>query len=635
MIALGMIHYKAYAQQANNTHINVNELLTKKELSVSQIDTIIANFDNYEYVRDKEQREIVLRHIISESERLEYTKGLAQGKNMLGVLMRDIAKYTKAIELHKEAFDLAQNDTLTILYALNNLGVVYRRLDQPRIALDYHMQALSWAENYKSNSQVARRSICIALNSIGNINLVLNQPEQALKVFSETLLMEQNSNNNLGIAINYQNIGYAYEAMGQLQTAKTHYEKSLQYNNIIDSDLGRAICYSSIGDIHFKENNINNALKSYKRSMHYAKKTNDNYYIAQAHANVGKTYLRTKQFDKAIPELLMYQSIAESIQSYNLLQDSYRKLSEYYEATGNFKNALFLHKKAVQYNDSIINVKNSNYLNELQILYEADKKEQKIELLTIENKSRAQQNIMVILIAAIAFLVGSVLYILHKRKTDKQRIELETSLFRSLMNPHFLFNALTSIQSFLYKNESQKAAGYLGSFSKLTRSILKNSKKELITLDEELQTLNNYLEIEQMRLGSSFDFAIDVDPGVEVDFIYVLPTMLQPFVENSIHHGFKNLKSNKGLLTVKVRDFEKYVRISIEDNGCGIMQSKIQNTKMHNKSMGLDIFKKRIKLIENKYKKTVNFVIEDLCNKQINRTGTIVTIDFPHIEPND
>lgn len=603
--------------------------------NLEEIKKVLNQFDTYDFVRTKNQKEELIRYLIGESERLNYSEGIAKGKNILGVLLRDRAEYAKAIVLHESALRYSGSDTLLNIYSLNNLGVVYRRLDKPRIALDYHMKALQLAEHFEGDKEMSQRSVCVALNSIGNIHLTLKQPEKALEVFNKTLKIEKSLQNHLGMAINFQNIGYAYEAMENFEVALEYYKKSLDQNQLISSDVGRSICYNSIGDLMLKENRPNNALNNFEMAMQFAQKTNDDYYISQTHANIGKAYLYIGDMEKAFPQLIEYQKKALKINSGYLMQDSYKLLSTYYEKKGEFYRSLDFYKKAVQYNDSIVNEKNSRYLNELQTLYDAEKQKQQIELLTIENQVKTQQNYFYLFAVILAFLVVIVFYISAKRRSDKQKTELESKLFRSLMNPHFIFNALGSIQSFLYHNEAQKAATYLGHFSKLSRSILKNSNKELIPLVEELETLKNYIEIEQMRKRDSFKYEIEIDNDVELDFIYVLPTMLQPFAENAIHHGLVGPNLIDGLLKIEIRSLKKYVRIVISDNGQGINYSNKKIVEATHKSMGLSIFRERIRLIERKFKKTVKFVITDLKEKDPNLTGTMVVIDFPLIEPND
>lgn len=614
--------------------VEINSAFFDQQHSLDVIKNVLDQFDTYDYVRTKNQKEELVRFLLSESERHQYNVGIARCNNILGVLLRDKAEYAKAIALHESALKLSVNDTVQQIYSLNNLGVVYRRMDRPRLALDYHMKALALAEAYKSDPMIANRSISISLNSIGNINLVLNQPEKALEVFNQTLLIEKELNNRLGMAINYQNIGYAFNALNYPDSALVYYEKSLQMNESINSDVGRSICYNSIGEILLKQEKSLEALRNFKMAMVFAELTNDDYYVSQSHANIGRAYLQINNLEKALPELLEYQQKAMRIGSGFLIQDANKLLSGYFERTGEYEKALELYKTAVSYNDSIVNEKNTRYLNELQTLYEADKRTQQIELLTIENRIKTQQNYIYFFGVILLIMGGVVVYISGKRRTDKQRNELESRLFRSLMNPHFIFNALGSIQSFLYKNEPQKAAAYLGSFSKLTRSILKNSNKELITLGEEIETLKNYVEIEQMRQRDCFDFKIEMDETVEPDFIYVLPTMLQPFVENAIHHGINGTNCNEGLITLSIKQLSNYIRIVIIDNGKGVNNSlKAKSPENTHKSMGQKIFRERIRLFEKKYKKSVKFVTIDLNEKNRLLTGTMVTIDFPFIDP--
>jgi LytS/YehU family sensor histidine kinase len=187
----------------------------------------------------------------------------------------------------------------------------------------------------------------------------------------------------------------------------------------------------------------------------------------------------------------------------------------------------------------------------------------------------------------------------------------------------------------MYQNESQKAAQYLGLYSTLTRSVLNCSNNELITLEEEINTLKNYIEIEKMRMGDSFSYYIFIDEDVETDFTHVPPLMLQPFVENAIHHGLKNLSDRKGNLVINVTQMEEHVRVEIIDNGPGINHTRKENRSDAHESMGIKIFKQRMDLIKKKYKKTINFAATDLSEIDPGQTGTIITIEFPLIYPND
>jgi len=609
--------------------------LPSQNITPAQIDSVLKLFDTSDYIRSNKLKEKTIDWVISESEKLKYNTGIARGKNLKGVLLRDQSLYDQAIELHQSALKIAGNDTMIMIYSLNNLGVAYRRLDKPRIALDYHLKALELSEKFRGDLMVAQRSACVALNSIGNINLTLNQPEQALEMFTRSLEREKTLNNELGIAINFQNIGYAYQAMKQPDLALSYFQKSLQYNERINSFVGRSICLNSIGEIYLLKNEPIEALKNFNIALLFAEKTGDDYYISQTHSNLGKAFLKLGRPDMALPEAEKFNTTAIKINSGLLIKDSYRLLSEYNEKIGNYKLALDYYKYSVDYNDSIVNERNSRYLNELQTIYENKKKEQQIELLTAENEIKNQRTIILLIVALIVLLSAIFVYFTQRKRTTQQQTELKLKLFRSQMDPHFIFNALGSIQSFMYQNEPGKAASYLGQFSSLTRSVLKNSNKELVTLEEELETLKNYLEIEKMRKRNCFNYKLEVDENIEPDFIYVPPILLQPFVENSIQHGFAKKDCTQGMISIKLKQGPKSIKIEITDNGQGINSSLKNKTDNNHQSMGMKIFKERIHLIERKYKKTVKFEVFDLSEKNPDLTGTSVVIDFPFIVPDD
>ena len=620
--------------QNNQNDYSLNNL-PEENVTQVQIDSVFSFFNTFDYIRGNSSKEETIKWLIKHCEELNYQVGIAKARNLLGVLLRDQSQYEEAIKLHEAALKIAGDDTITQIFSYNDLGVAYRRLDKPRIALDYHLKALDLSEKFKGDPLVAQRSACVALNSIGNINLTLDQPEQAFVMFKESLEREKALHNELGIAINLQNIGYAYQAMGIIDSALTYFYQSLSYNEKINSMVGRSICLNSIGDVFLQKKQFIEALKYFNLAMIFAEKTNDDFYISQTHANLGKTFLQLNRLDLAFSELMKYNELATKINSGSLITDSYKLLSDYYEKLGNYQVALENYKKSVVYNDSVVNEKNTKYLNELQTIYEAKKKEQQIDLLTAENEIKTQRSVMLLIIISGILIMAGLIYFFLSKKAEQQKTELKLKLLRSQMDPHFIFNALGSIQSFMYQNEPVKAASYLGQFSTLTRSILKNSNKELITLGEELETLKNYIEIERMRKRDCFDYELLLDENIEADFVYVPPVFLQPFVENSIQHGFSVKGFSSGLITVHIIQLPKSINITITDNGQGINASLTHATRGPYHSMATKIFKERIRLIERKYKKTVNFEIVDRSEKDPDMTGTTVIINFPLIEPDD
>lgn len=620
----------AFPLRAQNTEAFDSTRVGEK-LALKELKQILERYDFYDQVRTNLQKEDIVNWLLQQSIAHNYSEGELKCKNMLGVIFRDNAKYYESIALHDEVLERSGKDTVMAILSLNNLGVVYRRLDRPRIALDYHYRALDLSSLFKSDSVVSRRSICVSLNSIGNIYLVLNNPKQAIYVFEQSLEMEYQNKNKLGVAINLHNIGGGYERLGDYDLAMKYYRESLEVNNSIESGVGRSICYNSIGDLYFRAGELKKALDYFERSLVFAQEIDDNYYIAQAVANLGRVHLQLKNYGPALEFLIEYQALAHDIHSAQMITESFQLLSEFYHQNGNDAYALELYTKGSQFSDSLSAEQNTLYLDELQTLYEAKKQKQELELLKERAKINRLKNLLLIagLILAL-FVITAIIFIQQKRGKYLQN-ELQQRLLRSQMNPHFIFNALGSIQNFMFKNEPQKAASFLGNFSSLTRSVLKNSTEELIPLSEEIETLRNYIILEQMRFKGAFTYEIIYDEeSLEPEFILFPPMMLQPFVENAIVHGFKN--KTDGNLKIEFGSTSQILKITIEDNGCGILASKEQNDRPGHQSMAMTIFEQRRKLIQRKLKKTINFAVTDLSTLGENQTGTRIEIIFPLIE---
>lgn len=214
----------------------------------------------------------------------------------------------------------------------------------------------------------------------------------------------------------------------------------------------------------------------------------------------------------------------------------------------------------------------------------------------------------------------------RKQKEDEflKRIkEAEMEALRSQMNPHFMFNTLNSINSFIIQNKTKDASKYLTSFSKLMRNILDNSKHKFISLEKEIQTLKLYIELESARLEHFFDYKITVAQNVQPDHIQIPPLVMQPFVENAIWHGLRNKKED-GLISIHISLFnDDTVVINIEDNGIGRGKStELKTNRTSHKSYGIDITKDRLKMVnpENKIE------VIDLYDNQNNSLGTKVVV---------
>ena len=219
----------------------------------------------------------------------------------------------------------------------------------------------------------------------------------------------------------------------------------------------------------------------------------------------------------------------------------------------------------------------------------------------------------------------------QKLEMQNQIMELERKAFLLQMNPHFIFNAFNSIQSLVGTDKEDEARYYLAKFSRLMRSILDNSGKISITLQEEIETLENYLMIEQFCNGNRFDYAVIVDKNVETSFISLPPMLIQPFVENAIKHGFKfgeDEATKRGKITVQFTEEDNVLTCIVRDNGIGRERSaqlKDKSKETYHVSKGLDVTQERIDVIRRE-KGTGELIIRDLANSDGNPEGTEVTL---------
>jgi len=215
---------------------------------------------------------------------------------------------------------------------------------------------------------------------------------------------------------------------------------------------------------------------------------------------------------------------------------------------------------------------------------------------------------------------------LKEAKNAEQLKELELQALRAQMNPHFIFNSLTSVQDLIISNKNREAEVFINQFSRLIRSVLNQSSKSKITLSEEIESLQLYINLEQLRFKDKFDYNLQIDENLDVSFEKVPPLLIQPFVENAINHGIKN-KIGKGHLNVVFKKDNNDLLVTVKDDGIGrVAANQIKKQSSIHKSKGLDITQQRMNKLA---KETNNIVVEDLHDSNGQPCGTFIKILLP------
>jgi LytS/YehU family sensor histidine kinase len=361
-----------------------------------------------------------------------------------------------------------------------------------------------------------------------------------------------------------------------------------------------------------------------------------------------KTYKEKGNYERAIQNAQQLLKIANGTGARQFIKDSHFLLYELFDRVKDNNRAYFHLKKYTSIKDSIEADLAAQKLSFYKIKTEREKAQTSIKLLNDEKKLEQQQLqkealIKKILAASLIVLVvmGIIFFrnIALKRKNERlesertkaelqqRAAELEMQALRAQMNPHFIFNCLNAINGFILTNDSETAADYLTKFSRLIRMVLNNSQKKLISLEQELETLDLYLYMEHLRFTNNFHYQINCDDSIDALSIFIPPMLFQPFAENAIWHGLLHKEGN-GELLINLHLEKDIIHCTITDDGVGRKKAAMLKSKSveKNKSMGLQITKNRIALLNQDLNSETFFEIQDLEDEYGNATGTKVNL---------
>jgi tetratricopeptide (TPR) repeat protein len=585
---------------------------------------------------------LAMRYLNALALKRDYPEGRAFALNQLGIKYRDISQYGKALKLHQEALKIASDiDNIEFrVLSMNFISLVYRKIDAIKSALDYSQEALELAESQPNPSQGLKRSINLSLNSIGNIYKTLEQYDLAIAKFNQSKQLEEEIGLSIGIAENLQNIGECYEAQGKLEAALTNYEAALDYNKKVGSSRVHLISNLGIAHIYVHMGKQEEALERLLELLPLSHALGDQQIIAMIHNNLGWTYTISKRYTEADAQLQLGLDIAQRYKLPSEIVEANTRLHDLNERMGDYKKSLQYYKRAQQVRKEFSNDRNRNYVADMLSGYESEKRGNELEVLARQNEManlKLRKNRTSMLVAGIfLLLLTGIFYILYRQKqlkSEKKMLTLEQSMLRSQMNPHFLFNSLNSIKLYIINNDKKNAVHYLNKFSKLVRKILEASSQKEITLAEELETVELYMNIEDIRFSYEIDFKVKVDADIDIHQVKIPSLILQPFLENALWHG---LSSKEGVKKIDLRaskEGEGFIKISITDNGVGREAAEIikEGRVLKRKSVGIDITKERLANFSKDFQNSFKVEIEDLHDKDGNASGTRINLRIPTI----
>ncbi|HYV92666.1 MAG TPA: tetratricopeptide repeat protein [Chitinophagales bacterium] len=567
-----------------------------------------------------------------------YKKGLAVSYNNIGNIYRNQSNYPEALKNYLAALKIFEEtgDKLRAAAVSLNIGIIYRNQGNFPEALKNYFNALKIREKLGDKNGIAE-----AYNNIGIIYKDQGNYPDALKNYFNALKIREEIGDKNGIAASYNNIGNIYTEKGKYPEAlKNHFASLKIYEEIADKN-GIAVSYINIGNNYKALGNYSVALENFFASLKIEEEIGDKYSIAACYNSIGNIYTKQKKYDEASRYLNKALSFSNEIGSLQWIKDSYDGLAKWDSAQGNFKEALEHYKLFITYRDSLVNEENTKKIVQSQMQYEFEKKEavmkgeQEKKDAIAKEEIEKQKFIRNYTFAGVGFTgIFSLLLIFsynRRRKTafDNTVRQVEMKALRSQMNPHFIKNSLNSIDDYIRSNDIENSSLYVNRFSRLMGKILENSRKEQIPLQDDLESLELYIQFENLRVQNKVAYTIDVAPEINTEQILIQPMLLQPFVENAFKHAFNQVEHPKLEINVSMKD--EMIHCLVTDNGKGRDYKKeiVFEAKDKVESLGVKVTQERLDII-NKIKKSKAYIaFEDLKDVNQKAVGTKIELAVP------
>lgn len=551
------------------------------------------------------------------------------------------------------------------------LGEIYEDIEQKDLAIQRYEQALDILGRTKNRGTTA-----VIHQRMGQLYLDLNNDKQAEKSFRLCLRLGTENEIKLkceeGLADVESIRGNVTASMSQLDTITAKYKidsmtnariearRSVNYAQQKDYSNATESFYNSYNSLPKNEaikkedyapiekaqntlldfNTIDNddkiALQNNVISNPPMASSNTNY--LKENLKIVSLYEKDKKFADAEKFIAISKNSINDNSDAAAVADVYKKSAELNLRKGNMTAALTDYDKYISAKERAIENLRGELNQQIEIVKGQKELDEKKQLFNLEEKERelyeSQLDTQKIIIGFLSLLlIASLIYFYFLFKNVKaKRIANQRLLLKSLrtqMNPHFIFNALNSVNNFIAKNDEKAANKFLSEFSRLMRKVLDHSQKDFIAFEEEIELNELYLKLEHFRFRDKFDYEFLNKVKNKSFDLEIPPMLIQPFIENAVWHGLR-YKEEKGYLKIQIDEAEKHLVVTIEDNGIGREKSEALKTKNQKKykSTGLENVSKRIALINNIYQKKYEIKVQD-SNEHETDKGTLVQIKIP------
>ncbi len=538
---------------------------------------------------------------------------IAKIQSSLANVLKAKGDYQGAIQNIKKSISYFKNfeDKIPQAIVVNkvNLGAIYVSLKDWKNADKYFLEAFN--HPFTQKTPPALNSVCI---NLAITKTELNQLNEALKYAK---IAEKSEKRPISLANLYNNIANIYEKKASYALANAYYKKSLQ--------------------LYEKTNNQNGIIKSYN--------------------NLGNNARKWQRLKEAEHYLLRANTLLKDADNLSSLRYNYQMLSTLYNEKKDYKTALSYNVLEQAIQDSIYSLEKQKAIADFEVAYETEKIErdknlanQQLKIAQLESTKNKYLFYSALIILCLLLLAGLFYYSRFKAKKkaeiitlelketqkrlalEKQYKDSELKALKAQMNPHFIFNALNSIQDYIVLNQKSLASDYLGKFADLIRNYLHFSDTGFISIPDEVHNLKLYLELEKLRFEDALIYNFEIEANANSEAIKIPTMLIQPYIENALKHGLLHKKDDRVLSISIAKTSEKIIECVVEDNGVGREKSRAINTKrqQQHKSFALKATTERLNLLNYGKERKIGVEIIDLKEKDIAK-GTKVILNIPII----
>ena len=581
------------------------------------------------FYRDKATFRAYMDSVQRLSRRINYSKGI-------GLTYAAYGNYYMTLnDWDKMKFNLQKSDSIfrklgdqsKLMFSKGLYAHYYKLQGDYKKALQINIEILNYYEKNGPKAEEAKM--------LGAIAILLQQLErykEAADYYRRSIRIRKEVKDYNGQSIALLNLGGMLAEQKQFKAAEPYLLEALRLQKDFQQERVIITSQANLAHVYSETGRSEKALKLAKECEAFYLKMSDTLNCVKLSFYQSIAYMNLKQYDKALQVLKKKHRWIRNNPDYAELEaDLLWQYYRVYKVMGKTDEALEYFEEAKQLEDNNSNMEVQHGISRMKEQYETEKKQR-------ENLQLKQENLLkdLAIDRRNSFIYGGMLLLLlitvvaittvrfNRLKAGKVAIEMEQRLLQTQMNPHFIFNVLHAIHTYMLKKDTEESGKLLTSFARLVRSILQHSSTDNISLEEELKWLKDYMRLQQLRFNNSFDYKIEIDEQLSPDNLLLPPMLIQPFIENAIEHGFSGL-DKPGELIISYRKSGKEVEIGIRDNGKGFSTDRPVNPNKEHESFAIQITEKRINLLNKRRKGAFAFVISSKPSE-----GTSILFSIPY-----